>query len=415
MKAKKFLATCLLGMTVTAPMTVSAESLESLDKKEEALLQQSETISADVQLALQDVNQTYQEVEDLKDKIAKNEKTLVETQEEMKATEEKIAQRKQLVADRLRTLQLNRASENKLMMLLQASSIQEFINGVYAISVLQTAEKDALAELDEEIAKLQELEEKAMTTQEELETSEHALVNEANELDTKISNLQVQLTDNQDALQSVAQSKFVENERLKAEAERKATEKRDQDQARQAEERAQQEKQAAQAQETQVKESEESPAISASSETSTQASSSKVVREESVEGEQATETTVQSEPKVETSQPETPKQEAVTQPEEKQSTGRVLYMESTAYSYAEAGASFYTASGLDLRQNPQAIAVDTSVIPLGTLVEVEGYGVAIAADTGGAIKGNIIDVHFKTVEECRQWGRRHNVKVTILQ
>lgn len=96
------------------------------------------------------------------------------------------------------------------------------------------------------------------------------------------------------------------------------------------------------------------------------------------------------------------------------STGKVLYMESTAYSYTEPGLSYYTALGIDLRQNSQVVAVDPNVIPLGTLVEVEGYGIALAADTGGAIKGNILDVHFGSVEACRQWGRRFNVKVTIL-
>ena len=95
------------------------------------------------------------------------------------------------------------------------------------------------------------------------------------------------------------------------------------------------------------------------------------------------------------------------------SSGRTLMMESTAYSYKEAGSSFFTASGTDLRKNPMAVAVDPSVIPLGTLVNVEGYGVALALDTGGAIKGNIIDVHFDNVAQCLQWGRRQ-VKVTIL-
>jgi len=95
------------------------------------------------------------------------------------------------------------------------------------------------------------------------------------------------------------------------------------------------------------------------------------------------------------------------------SSGRTLMMESTAYSYKEAGSSFFTASGTDLRKNPMAVAVDPSVIPLGTLVNVEGYGVALALDTGGAIKGNIIDVHFDNVAQCIQWGRRQ-VKVTIL-
>ncbi len=89
-----------------------------------------------------------------------------------------------------------------------------------------------------------------------------------------------------------------------------------------------------------------------------------------------------------------------------------MSFESTAYSYAEAGASYFTASGTDLRTNPQAVAVDPSVIPLGTLVEVEGYGLAVALDTGGAIKGRIIDVHFDNVPACERWGRRQ-VQVKI--
>lgn len=115
------------------------------------------------------------------------------------------------------------------------------------------------------------------------------------------------------------------------------------------------------------------------------------------------------------SNPAPPPTTTPTPPSDNQgSSGKVMYMESTAYSYKEAGASFYTAMGVDLRQNPNVVAVDPSVIPLGTLVEVEGYGIALAADTGGAIKGNILDVHFNSVAECKVWGRKFNVKVTIL-
>ncbi|MGI1690872.1 ubiquitin-like domain-containing protein [Thermoanaerobacter uzonensis] len=60
------------------------------------------------------------------------------------------------------------------------------------------------------------------------------------------------------------------------------------------------------------------------------------------------------------------------------------------------------------------IAVDPRVIPLGTRLYVEGYGFGIAADTGGAIKGDKIDVFFPTLEETIKWGRRY-VKVYILK
>lgn len=91
---------------------------------------------------------------------------------------------------------------------------------------------------------------------------------------------------------------------------------------------------------------------------------------------------------------------------------KTLTMESTAY-YGHG----ITASGLKPVRNPDGIstiAVDPDVIPLGTKVYVSGYGLAIAADTGGAIKGNIIDVFLNTNEECISWGRR-NVTVQILE
>lgn len=97
-------------------------------------------------------------------------------------------------------------------------------------------------------------------------------------------------------------------------------------------------------------------------------------------------------------------------------SGQTLYMESTAYSSDPAdvtGGGIYTATGQNLLENPMAVAVDPSVIPLGTRLYVEGYGEAYAVDTGGAIQGNIIDVHFATNAQCEAWGRRQ-VKVTIL-
>ncbi|MEW6663264.1 MAG: 3D domain-containing protein [Bacillota bacterium] len=60
------------------------------------------------------------------------------------------------------------------------------------------------------------------------------------------------------------------------------------------------------------------------------------------------------------------------------------------------------------------MAVDPEVIPLGTLMWVEGYGYARAADTGGVIKGNIIDLFFDTKEEALKWGRRQ-VKVFVVE
>lgn len=102
--------------------------------------------------------------------------------------------------------------------------------------------------------------------------------------------------------------------------------------------------------------------------------------------------------------------------DKEQHESRTLTVESTAYTADCAGCSGITATGINLNENPNAkvISVDPSVIPLGTKVYVEGYGYAVAADTGGAIHGNRIDVHFPTKEQAYKWGRR-TVEVTLLK
>ncbi len=92
--------------------------------------------------------------------------------------------------------------------------------------------------------------------------------------------------------------------------------------------------------------------------------------------------------------------------------GKTMTALATAYSWQNVG--YITAMGIDLRTNPMCIAVDPSVIPLGSLIEVPGYGIAIAGDTGGAIKGNHIDVHFPTVAQAVAWGAK-TVQITILK
>lgn len=88
----------------------------------------------------------------------------------------------------------------------------------------------------------------------------------------------------------------------------------------------------------------------------------------------------------------------------------------TAYSAIRGIGKTYTASGRLAVRNPDGystIAVDPSVIPLGTKVFVEGYGFAIAADTGTAIVGKTIDVFFDTYGESVNWAVKY-VNVYIL-
>ncbi|WP_212934789.1 cell wall-binding protein EntD [Bacillus hominis] len=101
--------------------------------------------------------------------------------------------------------------------------------------------------------------------------------------------------------------------------------------------------------------------------------------------------------------------------------GREITVEATAYTANPSengtyGGRVLTAMGHDLTANPnmKVIAVDPKVIPLGSKVWVEGYGEAIAGDTGGAIKGNRIDVLVGSDSTADSWGRK-SVKVKVIK
>lgn len=128
---------------------------------------------------------------------------------------------------------------------------------------------------------------------------------------------------------------------------------------------------------------------------------------------------VQKEAKVEKAAPApAPKQEKepASRSNVSQSTAKELTVTATAYTANDGGMTGVTATGIDLKANKNAkvIAVDPNVIPLGSEVYVEGYGEATAADTGGAIKGNKIDVFVPSKSAAKNWGVK-TVKVKVLK
>ncbi|WP_243190657.1 3D domain-containing protein [Clostridium gallinarum] len=75
-----------------------------------------------------------------------------------------------------------------------------------------------------------------------------------------------------------------------------------------------------------------------------------------------------------------------------------------------------TAMGIKPVRDPNGlstVSVDPNVIPLGSKVYIDGYGYAIASDTGGAIKGNKIDLYMNSLQDCYSFGRQ-SVTVTIV-
>ncbi len=99
---------------------------------------------------------------------------------------------------------------------------------------------------------------------------------------------------------------------------------------------------------------------------------------------------------------------AVSRGGERMDIREAKYMQASAYTYT----GFRTATGLTPAVG--MVAVDPGVIPMGSRLYIEGYGYARAADTGGAVKGNKIDLFMEEYGQCMSWGRR-TVKVYILQ
>jgi 3D (Asp-Asp-Asp) domain-containing protein len=91
---------------------------------------------------------------------------------------------------------------------------------------------------------------------------------------------------------------------------------------------------------------------------------------------------------------------------------KTLVMEATAYTPWDEGCTGITKTGIPARYG--IVAVDPAVIKLGSRLYIPGYGQALAADIGGAIVGNRIDLCMESVEEALSFGRR-TVKVYVLE
>ncbi|WP_375164584.1 3D domain-containing protein [Enterococcus faecalis] len=391
-KVKKlipFLTTMML-INFGLPVAAAAESLDSLQEKEAQAKQSGELISKEINSALDDVNAKYAEIERLKTQISKAEDTLKTSKEEIEKTEKNISRRKEAVGDRMKDIQLN-GDQRTWQALLDAENLSDFFDRAYAMTVLQNFEREKIESLTSEKEKLAALQEKVENTQTTLKQNEEKLQVEASSMNNKVSELKEKMANNEELLAQISTDKQKEQQRLvsekaAAEAQKKRAAETAKAEAAKKQAAADKQAQADAAAKLEAEAAEESSSQASSSSTSTESSS--------------TESSSSASSSESSSTPESSTGESST------GSGRVLQMESTAYSWREAGASNLSATGIDLSKESNVVAVDPSVIPLGSLVKVSGYGFAIAGDTGGAIQGNIIDVHFDSIDQCTAWGRR---------
>ena len=101
------------------------------------------------------------------------------------------------------------------------------------------------------------------------------------------------------------------------------------------------------------------------------------------------------------------------------SSWKKMVVQSTAYTKFENGDELagrkwgnLTKSGVPVHYG--VVAVDTDIIPLGTEIYIPSLNkVFVALDTGNAIKGNIIDVYFDSLEQCIEWGRKKGLEIYV--
>lgn len=389
LKVKKLLLAAVAAgfLSLSLPVQTFADSVSDIKQQEEATSKQGEQINKEIQLALSDVNAKYQAIAKLKQDISKAENKIEKTELSINETKDSIAKRKVMIGERMQSIQTGSAGQRRLQALLDAESISDFLTRMYSVSVLQSAEREKIDSLYADETKLDELNATLKNTKDSLEQNEVALSSEAAIMDEKVSELKEKLADNQTVLTQLANSRQAEEARIARELQEQARKEKEEQEAKAAAEAKQAEQAAA------TEESTSSSTVS--SETTTSSSNSTADSSSN------------------NSQPQTDNSSSTPAPSVPSTGGNTLTAVATGYSYTQPGLSFYTATGIDLRTNPQVIAVDPSVIPLGSIVEVPGYGVAVAGDTGGDIKGNRIDLHFKTVDECKNWGRR-SVTIRIL-
>ena len=357
---KSFIFSGLVCLLMTSyPMSIHAQEIS-----QESIQQLEQEISQKLNFA----NEKYRQVERLKQDLNELKSNQKELEFQINEQQEKLAEKETVVKERMVALQSSGVIYQRFVQLLQATSISDFFHRLIVIQELFKSDILTIQNYHKEVQTL-------VNSQNELRDTEETLLK-------KQEDLQTESTLYADSIQVLKQNLANNKEALFAIHEQESKVQQLSEKTEPTTHHAPEEKK----KEEVVQETKQ--------DSSTEVKSSTI--ENKIESKGSTETS--------------PKSQAVSNEVKSTSSGKEFAAEATAYSYKQPGLSNYTAMGIDLRSNPNVIAVDPSQIPLGTLVEVPGYGIAIAGDTGGDIKGNRIDLHYPEVQQAMDFGRR---KITI--
>lgn len=342
-------------------LTYSPISIHAQEISQESIHQLEQELSQKLNFA----NEKYRQVATLKNDLKELASNQALLEQQINQQQEKLVEKESVVKQRLLALQSSGIIYQRFIQLLQAASISDFFHRFFAIQEIFKADILTIRNYKQEVHSL-------VISKQELKENEDSLLR-------KQQDLQTESTLYEESIQVLKQNLSTNKEALLAIREK-----------------------VKQSSENEVPTTHHSP---------TESKKEEIVKDSSVEN--STKATSVTEKKSLENQPlkeSSSKSKTETSEVNSSSGGKEFAAEATAYSYKQPGLNNYTAMGIDLRENPNVIAVDPTQIPLGTLVEVPGYGVAIAGDTGGDIKGNRIDLHYPEVQQAVDFGRQ---KITI--
>ncbi|EOU1696825.1 hypothetical protein LTX13_001031 [Clostridium perfringens] len=343
------------------------------------------------------VSKINNEIEDLNAKLEDNKAKMKDTEENLKETESKVStlkteidEKQSVLGKRMRAMYKSKDSMNPVVFLLKSEDLSDLITRIDALARVTALDKNLIQSLDEQkdslnsdIKKLErdkaELKELKASTEESLKTLDSKKIEEQKKIDElnkqKEAVLEV-IKENEMSLISHSVSVINSSSSIN-------------------------ELESAVSTLNQLIPQLNIDSVKEAANNSVQAAKNKI---ESLKAEEAKKAEEAAKNNAANSSNTTSSNNSSSQPSSDGKYKKTLSMEATAYS-----GGTLTAMGLKPVRDPggiSTIAVDPSVIPLGSKVYIPGYGYAIASDTGGVIKGNIIDLYMNSHDECISWGRR---------
>lgn len=356
MKIKKAVLLVLISILFNlraAAVAGLCDSVADIQAKQESVKKQLDQNSNELSGKMDEINQVYQKLSDLEGKKKETEQRITQTQTKLQQAQQEKKNRVRDAKERLCELQKRQGTNTSLSILEKSTSLTQWLRSMIALQRLQSVYNDSLAAVKQSIVDISQAKEQLQGYQSNLASQERQVNDQKAVLDSQMSDLKKKIADGQSEMKQLADRE--QQAKAMEEAQKKA-----------AEEEAQKQQQASnqkqQVQQTSTKTVDNSEAATSA---------------DNVSG------------------------------------SKTLTMSATAYSTEANGMGTYSATGINLKQHPSCVAVDPSFIPLGSIIWVSGYGVSVAGDTGTAIKGNVIDLHFSTVAQSMAWGRR-TVTVKIL-